>query len=143
MRTWLLCLTLVDEVSLCLSALTCRKRDTAYSKINTQSRRERGLAREVEKREEREGVEGRSKVDEFNERARSHWKERGREEDGGKCKYLTPLLLKCGDGERLVSLVVPVCVFICVLIRAFICICLSCPCVALTEGWLYHLCVCM
>lgn len=41
MRTWLLCLTLVDEVCLCLSALTCRNRDTAYSKINTQSRRER------------------------------------------------------------------------------------------------------
>lgn len=65
LRTWLPCLTLVDEVCLCLSALTCRNRDTAYSKINTQSRRERGLAREVEKRRERE--EGCLKVDEGNE----------------------------------------------------------------------------
>lgn len=52
LRTWLLCLTLVDEVCLCLSALTCRNRDTAYSKINTQSRREKGRARDIEKRKE-------------------------------------------------------------------------------------------
>ena len=49
LRTWLLCLTLVDEVCLCLSVLTCRKRDTAYSKINTQSRRWREREREREK----------------------------------------------------------------------------------------------
>lgn len=55
LRTWLLCLTLVDEVCLCLPALTCRNRDTAYSKINTQSRRERGREREVKKRKRREG----------------------------------------------------------------------------------------
>lgn len=62
LRTWLLCLTLVDEVCLCLSALTCRNRDTAYSKINTQSRRERdrererGWATEVVKRKRWGGV---------------------------------------------------------------------------------------
>lgn len=55
LRTWLLCWTLVDEVCLCLSALTCRNRDTAYSKINTQSRREKGWARDIEKRKEEGG----------------------------------------------------------------------------------------
>lgn len=58
MRTWLLCLTLVDEVCLCPSVLTCRKRDTAYSKINTQSRRERQRGRE------RPGKGGREKKEE-------------------------------------------------------------------------------
>lgn len=45
LRTWLLCLTLVDEVCLCLSALTCRNRDAAYSKINTQRSRKKEAGR--------------------------------------------------------------------------------------------------
>ena len=63
------------------------------------------------------------------DRAGSDWEEKR------TFKYLTPPLLKCADVEWLVSLVAPRCVEI----RAFICMCLFCPCVALTEGWLYHL----